>query len=94
LEKIEGIEKSKKSPFSRERFFAPELYSLLKGIFNFDLRPGRFGHILKIGLEDVFVKAQHQAAALGAQGRVIIKSGHPLVPAPAIHTLVFIDRHN
>ena len=34
LEKIEGVEKSKKSPFSRERFFAPELYSLLKGIFN------------------------------------------------------------
>ena len=42
----------------------------------------------------VFVQAQHQAAALGAQGRVVIQARDPLVAPPAIHTLVFINRHN
>jgi hypothetical protein len=54
----------------------------------------RFGHLLKIRLEDIHVQAQHQAGAPSAQSRVIIKSGYPPVSAPTIPALVFVDRQN
>jgi hypothetical protein len=93
LEKIAAIEKSNQPPFSMDPF-ALELYSTLRGFFNFDLRPARFGHFREIRAEDLLVQAQHQATALGAQGHVIVHSGHPLFPAPTIYTLIFINWHN
>ena len=93
LEKIETREKSKKAP-SPGAFLHSYFTTTLKGSCGLGLRPGRFGHLLKVRLEDILVQAQHQATALCAQGRVIIKSGHPLVLATTIHTLVFVDRHN
>jgi hypothetical protein len=83
-----------KKPLRRGAFLYPYFTPTLKGSFDLGLGPSRFGHLLKVRLEDILVQAQHQAAALGAQGRVIIKSCHPLVPAPTIHTLVFVDRQN
>jgi hypothetical protein len=70
-----------------------KFYSTLRGIFNFELKPERFRHILKVRLEDILFQAQHQTPALVAQGRVIIKPGYPLIKAFTIYTLVFVDRH-
>jgi hypothetical protein len=66
LEKIETREKNKKKPLPRGAFLYPYFTTTLKGSFAFGLRPGRFGHLLKVRLEDILVQAQHQAAALGA----------------------------
>jgi hypothetical protein len=85
--------KKEKSPFPGG-FFHPYFTTKLKESFDLGFRPSRLSHLLKVRLEDILIQAQHQAAALGAQGRVIIKSGHPLVLACTIHTLVFVDRHN
>ena len=74
--------------------FAPEIYSILRGFFNFDLRPARFGYFREVREEDILVQAQHQATAVGTQGHVIVQSGHLLVPAPTIYTLIFINWHN
>jgi hypothetical protein len=75
-------------------FFAPDLNGWLTGNFSFGVRPGRLGYLLEIRLEDIFVQAQHQAVALGAEGRVVIQARNPLVAPPTVHTLVFINRHN
>jgi len=71
-------------------YFSPGL----QRSFGLGLGPSRFHPLLEVRFEDILVQAEHQAAALGAQGRVIIKSGYSLVPAPTIDTLVIVDRHN
>ena len=94
FKKSETREK-RKNPLPRGS--VPVLYShKLKGSFGFGvgLRPNLRLNFLKIGLKDVLVHAQHQAVAPGAQGCVIIKSGHPLVMASTIHALVIVDRHD
>jgi hypothetical protein len=47
-------------------------------------------NFLKIGLEDILVQPQHQAAALGAEGSVIIQTGYPLIPTGTVDTLVLV----
>jgi hypothetical protein len=71
-------------------YFTPES----SGNFDPGFRPGRFGPLLEVRLEDILVEAKHQAATGGAQGRVIIQSGHPLIAATTVNTLVFVDRHD
>jgi hypothetical protein len=86
--------KKVKKPLTRGAFLHPYFSPKLQRSFGLGFGPGRFRHFLEVGLEDILVQAEHQAAALGAQGRVVIQSGHPLVPAPTIDTLIFIKRHN
>ncbi len=49
--------------------------------------------LLEIRPEDIFIQAQHQTAAARAEGRMVVQSGDPRLPAMAIQTLVFIKRH-
>jgi hypothetical protein len=39
------------------------------------------------------MQAQHQTAALSANGRMVIQAPDSLVHLPTIHTLICIDRH-
>ena len=68
----------------------------LQRSFGFGIGPGpsRGRNLLKVGLEDIFVQPQHQAAALGAKSGVIIQTGYPLVPAATVDTLILVNWHN
>jgi len=57
-------------------------------------RPGRRRHLFKIGLENVLIQSQHQAAALGTEGRVVIQTGDALVQAMTINTAILVDWHD
>ena len=56
-----------------------------------DLR--QFIPVLEVSLENIFIQAQHQTAALSADGRMIIQTADYPVHPTTIHTLIFVDRH-